>query len=177
MKYSNRAMGRYSVKRYKTKRRTKDLDLIYEELTSQKQIESLLNQPIDETKPGLGQHYCIHCAKYFETGYALKTHLKGKIHKRRVKELKGVPYTQEVSNAAVGVGLNSFLARVEQIKNEIGPQKEKNEQLLGEHLQTVLANVSTTESTLPYLDGVSPAQDDEQAKQPIPEDAEVVMEE
>lgn len=118
-------MGRYSVKRYKTKRRTKDLDLIYEELTSQKQIDSLLNQPIDETKPGLGQYYCIHCAKYFETAYALKTHLKTKIHKRRVKELKGVPYTQQVADAAVGCGVNSFLARVEQIKSQIGPQRRK----------------------------------------------------
>ncbi|CDO92906.1 unnamed protein product [Kluyveromyces dobzhanskii CBS 2104] len=147
-------MGRYSVKRYKTKRRTKDLDLIYDELTSQKQIDSLLNQPIDETKPGLGQYYCIHCSKYFETAYALKTHLKTKVHKRRVKELKGVPYTQEVANAAVGYNVNSFLARVEQIKSEVGPQKESNETVLASHLDAKLANVSTTESTLPYLDGV-----------------------
>lgn len=147
-------MGRYSVKRYKTKRRTKDLDLIYEELASQKQIDGLLNQPIDETKPGLGQHYCIHCAKYFETAYALKTHLKTKVHKRRVKELKGVPYTQEVANAAVGYNLNRFLARVEQIKTQVGPQKEENEKVLDSHLKSSLANVSTTESTLPYLDSI-----------------------
>lgn len=156
-------MGRYSVKRYKTKRRTKDLDLIYEELTSQNQIDSLLNQPIDETKPGLGQYYCIHCAKYFETAYALKTHLKTKIHKRRVKELKGVPYTQQVADAAVGCGVNSFLARVEQIKSQIGPQKEENEKILTSHLDTTLANVSTTESTLPYLDGAVQEQAQQEA--------------
>ncbi|AMD20190.1 HDL554Wp [Eremothecium sinecaudum] len=143
-------MGRYSVKRYKTKRRTKDLDLIYEDLASQQKMEKLLNQPLDETKPGLGQHYCVHCAKYFETGIALKTHLKGKVHKRRVKELKGVPYTQDVANAAAGHDLNKFLARVEEIKNHVGQQKETNEVLLKEHLETKLANIATTEPTLPY---------------------------
>lgn len=147
-------MGRYSVKRYKTKRRTKDLDLIYDELTSQSKIQSLLNQPIDETKPGLGQHYCIHCDKYFETAYALKTHLKGKVHRRRVKELKGVPYTQQVADAAAGIGLNNFLSRVEEIKSVVGPEKDKNEQLLEDHLHTKLADVKTTEATLPYLENL-----------------------
>ncbi|CAL9729477.1 bud site selection protein 20 [Monosporozyma unispora] len=142
-------MGRYSVKRYKTKRRTKDLDLIYEELASQEKITKLLNQPLDETKPGLGQHYCIHCAKYFETAIALKTHLKTKIHKRRVKELKDVPYTQEVANAAVGYNLNKFMARVEEIKTVVGPAKQSNEVELKNHLTTKLENVATTEPTLP----------------------------
>lgn len=147
-------MGRYSVKRYKTKRRTKDLDLIYEDLSSQQTVQNLLNQPLDENKPGLGQHYCIHCAKYFETAYALKTHLKGKIHKRRVKELKHIPYTQEVSDAAAGIGLTKFLKRVEQINNIVGPQKEQNEILLKQHLNTILDDAKTTEPTLPYLDNI-----------------------
>lgn len=143
-------MGRYSVKRYKTKRRTKDLDLIYDELASKDKIQQLLNQPLDETKPGLGQHYCIHCAKYLETAIALKTHLKSKRHKRRVSELKGVPYTQETSDAAAGYNLNKFLDRVEQIKGAVGAEKENNEQLLKEHLDKNLENVSTTEPTLPW---------------------------
>ncbi|SCU91087.1 LANO_0D10726g1_1 [Lachancea nothofagi CBS 11611] len=144
-------MGRYSVKRYKTKRRTKDLDLIFNDLTSPEKIQQLLNQPVDETKPGLGQHYCIHCDKYLETAIALKTHLKGKVHRRRVKELKGVPYTQEVSDAASGLNLQKFLNRVEQINQQVGPQKEVNETQLKAHLDTALANVATTEPTLPHL--------------------------
>ena len=48
-------MGRYSVKRYKTKRRTRDLDLIYNDLSSPESINKLKNQPWDELKPGLGQ--------------------------------------------------------------------------------------------------------------------------
>lgn len=137
------------MKRYKTKRRTKDLDLIYEDLASQAKIKELLNQPLDETKPGLGQHYCIHCAKYFETGVALKTHLKTKVHKRRVKELKDVPYTQEVANAAVGYNLNKFMERVNEIKTTVGPTKQNNEEELKSHLDAKLEHVATTEPTLP----------------------------
>ncbi|KAH3903235.1 Bud20p SCDLUD_000856 [Saccharomycodes ludwigii] len=158
-------MGRYSVKRYKTKRRTKDLDLIYNELVDQNKVQQLLNQPLDETKPGLGQHYCIHCAKYCETRAALKTHLKSKIHKRRVKELKAVPYTQEVADAAAGLNLNNFLNRVEQIKQKKEPVKENNEVLLKQYYDTTLTNISNTEPTLPYLKNVqdvkaNPAQKD-----------------
>lgn len=126
------------------------MDLIYNELASKDKIQQLLNQPLDETKPGLGQHYCIHCAKYLETAIALKTHLKSKRHKRRVSELKGVPYTQETSDAAAGYNLNKFLNRVEQIKGAVGAEKENNEQLLKEHLDKNLENVSTTEPTLPW---------------------------
>ncbi|ODV96476.1 hypothetical protein PACTADRAFT_23509, partial [Pachysolen tannophilus NRRL Y-2460] len=111
-------MGRYSVKRYKTKRRTRDLDLIFKDLSSKESIEKLKNQPLDETKPGLGQYYCIHCAKYFETNIALITHLKGKIHKRRAKELSERPYTQDESNAAASVDLLKFMKSVEKYKNE-----------------------------------------------------------
>ncbi|KAG0668243.1 Bud site selection protein 20 [Maudiozyma exigua] len=161
-------MGRYSVKRYKTKRRTKDLDLIYDDLSSQDKIQKLLNQPLDETKPGLGQHYCIHCAKYCETAMALKTHLKTKVHKRRVKELKGVPYTQEVANAAAGLNLNKFLNRVEQINKSVGPNKENNEALLKDHLDTTLRDIKSTEPTLPWAN--------EQKEQPVQEQQPVQQE-
>ena len=149
--YYQATMGRYSVKKYKTKRRIKDLDLIYDELSSQSKIQQLLNQPLDETKPGLGQHYCIQCAKYMETAYALKTHLKTKVHKRRVKDLKGMPYTQDVANAAAGVSLNKFLDRVSAIKDTIDPEKLQNEVLLKDHLTESLANIKTTEPTLPWV--------------------------
>lgn len=36
-------------------------------------------QPIDVEKPGLAQHYCVECAKYFETDCALRSHWKGKV--------------------------------------------------------------------------------------------------
>lgn len=163
------------MKRYKTKRRTKDLDLIFEDLASKEKIQQLLNQPLDETKPGLGQYYCIHCAKYFETAIALKTHLKTKKHSRRVKELKGVPYTQEVADAATGLNLNKFLNRVEQVKVEVGPEKENNELSLKEHLNTSLANASTVEPTLPWGNTDKELGSQSEEKITIDNDTEVIM--
>jgi len=109
-------MGRYSVKRYKTKRRTKDLDLIYNDLATPESILKLKDAPLDETKIGMGQFYCIHCAKYFENDQAIQAHYKSKIHKRRVKELKLRPYTNLESEAATGTNLQSFLESVEKHK-------------------------------------------------------------
>lgn len=122
-------MGRYSVKRYKTKRRTKDLDLIYNDLSRKESIVALKNQPLDENKPGLGQYYDIHCAKYFETQLALDRHLKGKPHKRRVKELKERPYTPLEAEAAAGVNMNKFMESVEKYK-AIELEKSENKEEL-----------------------------------------------
>ncbi|KAI5960284.1 uncharacterized protein KGF55_004576 [Candida pseudojiufengensis] len=109
-------MGRYSVKRYKTKRRTRDLDLIYDDLSTTQSINNLKNQPLDEYKPGLGQYYCIECAKYFENQISLDRHQKSKIHKRRVKILKERPYTPLEAEAASGVNLLKFVESVEKYK-------------------------------------------------------------
>lgn len=116
--YSKPTMGRYSVKRYKTKRRTRDLDSIfYDDLVSAERRDELLNkQPLDETKPGLGQHYCIECAKYFENKVAITTHVKGGIHKRRVKDLNARPYTPLESLAASGTSMELFAQSVEKYK-------------------------------------------------------------
>lgn len=109
-------MGRYSVKRYKTKRRTRDLDLIYNDISDINTIRKLKNQPLDENKPGLGQYYCIECAKYYENQHALDCHLKTKVHKRRVKELKQRPYTNLESEAASGTNMVKFMESVEKYK-------------------------------------------------------------
>ena len=120
-------MGRYSVKRYKTKRRTRDLDLIYNDLSSKESIMRLKNQPLDENKAGLGQYYCIECAKYFENQGALDRHTKGKVHKRRVRDLKQRPYTNLESEAATGVNMLKFMESVEKYK-ALEQFKEKNKQ-------------------------------------------------
>ena len=64
-------MGRYALKKKqtdkklkhmnKTKRKTKDIDEIHEDLKP-KRAEKLLNQDIDLDKPGSAQHYCLTCA-------------------------------------------------------------------------------------------------------------------
>ncbi|KAJ2386763.1 hypothetical protein GGI23_006423, partial [Coemansia sp. RSA 2559] len=50
--------------KYKTKRRTKDLDQIQEDLKPENKAQ-LLGQELDEDLPGLGQFYCVECSKYF----------------------------------------------------------------------------------------------------------------
>jgi bud site selection protein 20 len=76
----------------KTKRRTKDMDEIITDLKPEN-ILKLQSQPIDEDLPGLGQHYCVFCGRYFINKSALEDHLKTKEHKKRVKSSKEEPYT------------------------------------------------------------------------------------
>lgn len=82
-------------------------------MSTENSIEGLQQQPIDETKPGLGQHYCIPCAKYFETQSAKSHHQRGKVHKRRVKLLKEGPYTHEEANAAAGHDVAKYMNKKE----------------------------------------------------------------
>lgn len=49
------------TKQLKTRRRKRDLDEIDEDLKP-KNAEALLNQEIDDDKPGGAQFYCLHCA-------------------------------------------------------------------------------------------------------------------
>lgn len=138
-------MGRYSVKRYKTKRRTRDLDLVYEDLSSKESIQRLKNQPLDETKPGLGQYYCIECAKYFENQPALDRHWKGKIHKRRVKLLKVKPYSNLEAEAATGLNMQKFVESVEkykQLEQEKAAHKDEIDLMLYERKDTLDAIIT-----------------------------------
>ncbi|XP_023717196.1 zinc finger protein 593 homolog [Cryptotermes secundus] len=90
-------------KRWRTKRRKKDLDEIDEDL-KEENAEKLLNQEIDLDKPGNAQFYCLHCARYFISEQALKEHFRTKVHKRRLKALELEPYTIEESERAAGKG-------------------------------------------------------------------------
>ena len=77
-----------------------------------------------EDLPALGRHYCVECARWFETDSTLQAHLRGKPHKRRyaslclasshgvpllirvsyrVKQLKEGPWTQKEAEAVVGL--------------------------------------------------------------------------
>ncbi|XP_011449320.3 zinc finger protein 593 homolog isoform X2 [Magallana gigas] len=89
--------------KYRTKRKTKDLDEIHEDMKPAKS-QKLLNQEADFDKPGAGQFYCLHCAKYFINETSLKTHFKSKPHKRRLKALSIEPYTIEEAERAAGMG-------------------------------------------------------------------------
>ncbi|XP_076663940.1 zinc finger protein 593 homolog [Andrena cerasifolii] len=103
-------------KGWRTKRRTKDLDEINEDLKSEN-VKELLNQEVDFDKPGTGQYYCVHCARHFINDTALQDHFTTKVHKRRLKALELEPYTVEESERASGKG------------NYVVPQKRKIETL------------------------------------------------
>jgi bud site selection protein 20 len=76
----------------KTKRRVKDIDEIINDLKPENIIK-LQNQKLDEDLPGLGQFYCVFCARYFINGSSLNTHYKSKEHKKQIKRSNEPVYT------------------------------------------------------------------------------------
>jgi bud site selection protein 20 len=66
-------------------------------------MQKLLNQKIDDEKPGAGQHYCVTCSRYFISQTAQETHNKTKEHKKRFKVCQDVPYTIEEAERAGGL--------------------------------------------------------------------------
>ncbi|KAH9990581.1 hypothetical protein BJV77DRAFT_947209 [Russula vinacea] len=88
----------------RTRARTKDIDQIQLIDLDPKNRTKLEAQELDYEKPGLAQHYCVECAKYYETDSALQSHWRSKVHKRRCKALKEPAYTIEESERAAGLG-------------------------------------------------------------------------
>lgn len=128
-------MGRQQASKiYKTKRYTRDTDrILQEDLQSKASVQSLKHQSFDEYLPGLGQHYCIPCAKYFESDRALNTHTKTKVHKRVLKNIRFGPYTPEEAASGAGRDVEKFLAKKKQqewlqqqdaAKDELTPAKK-----------------------------------------------------
>ncbi|KAJ4388167.1 hypothetical protein N0V93_008774 [Gnomoniopsis smithogilvyi] len=87
----------------KTRRYKRDLDQIKADLLSPKHLKQYKDTKLVEDLPGLGRHYCIECAKWYDMESTLIAHRRGKPHKRRVKQLKEEPYTQKTAEAAVGL--------------------------------------------------------------------------
>lgn len=98
-------------KKCRTRRRTQDLDQIQQTLTLPHVTSADVALPQDLDLPGLGQFPCPACTKYFADVHALTKHLKGKMHKKRVKLLKEVPYTVEEAERAAGMGNALVLER------------------------------------------------------------------
>merc|ERR1711957_13325 len=76
----------------KTKRRVKDIDEIQTDLMPQN-IVKMQVQKLDEDLPGLGQFYCVFCARYFINPASLKTHFTSKEHKKQIKRSNEPMYT------------------------------------------------------------------------------------
>lgn len=96
----------------RTRARTRDLDQIQLLDLDPKNRAKLEAQELDYEKPGLAQHYCVECAKYYETDSALQSHWRSKLHKRRCKALKEPAYTIEESERAAGLGRDNKRAGV-----------------------------------------------------------------
>lgn len=60
-------------------------------------------RPVDLDKPGMGQFYCLCCAKYFINEDAMQKHVKSKVHKQRLKIVAEPQYTQQEAEAAAGM--------------------------------------------------------------------------
>jgi len=87
----NRAKDKTHRRIVKTKSYTKHNDQIYEDLKPEN-IVKVTSQPTDEDLPGLGQFYCVHCAKHYVNMKGLDDHKRTKDHKRQVKVLRNKPY-------------------------------------------------------------------------------------
>ncbi|KAK1709073.1 zinc finger-containing protein [Colletotrichum lupini] len=107
----------------KTRRKTRDVDQIKADLRSPRHLQRFTGLKAKEDLPGLGQHYCIECAKWFETEVSLVGHRKGKPHKRRVKQLKEEPYTQKEAEAVVGIRTD------DKGPNKGGPEKALDQEI------------------------------------------------
>ncbi|CAG8665736.1 hypothetical protein C2G38_1982836 [Gigaspora rosea] len=92
---------RDQYRKQRTRNYTKDLDQIHKEL---KELDEQMvsNQELDPDLPGFGKYPCVACSRYFINQKALDEHNRGKLHKKRIKLLKEVPYTQSEAEAAVG---------------------------------------------------------------------------
>ncbi|EAT80645.1 hypothetical protein HBI56_203900 [Parastagonospora nodorum] len=86
----------------KTRRHTRDLDQIHADLRDEKHLAEFKDAKPVEDLPGLGQHYCKECAKFFESETNFVAHQKGKVHKRRVKQLREEPYSIKEAEAGMG---------------------------------------------------------------------------
>ncbi|PHZ13830.1 uncharacterized protein RHIMIDRAFT_250030 [Rhizopus microsporus ATCC 52813] len=94
---------RDNYRKQRTRAYTRDLDQIHDDLKPDN-YEKMKHQEVDTDLPGLGQHYCVECARHFISDSHLQEHLKSKLHKRRLKKLEEEPYTQEEADRAAGIG-------------------------------------------------------------------------
>lgn len=87
---------------------------MHADLASKKHLQQYQGSKAPEDLPALGQHYCVECAKWFESETNLGKHAKGKPHKRRVRQLKEEPYSQKEAEAAVGLTTNNGMRTKEE---------------------------------------------------------------
>ena len=83
----NLAKNKFQGRKMKNKHYSRDLDLIYTDMKP-KNVQKIAEKDPDINLPGLGQFYCISCARHHVSEKALIDHKKTKFHKRRLKMLQ-----------------------------------------------------------------------------------------
>ena len=86
--------------------RYRDYDQVRADLTSSKHLALYQATKDPEDLPGLGKHYCVECAKWFESEHNLKAHCKGKNHKRRCVKIPSICFPLAVCSL---IEFESFL--------------------------------------------------------------------
>lgn len=95
--------GKASKRARRRRTLARAVDQIAEDLADAGKLAKLRAPPIDFDLPGLGQYYCVECARHFVDAGARKAHARSKPHKNRLKELKEKPYSQAEAEAAAGM--------------------------------------------------------------------------
>jgi bud site selection protein 20 len=67
----------------KTRRYRRDLDQIHDDLSTPRHLELYHETKDPNDLPALGEHYCIPCAKWFESEHNFGEHKRAKPHKKR----------------------------------------------------------------------------------------------
>jgi bud site selection protein 20 len=99
--------GANSKRKCRRHAQIRGLDAIATDLTNPHHLSQYKSYKGDASDlPAGGLHYCIECAKWFDSDANLVAHAKGKVHKRRVKDLKELPPSQREVEEAVGLGVD-----------------------------------------------------------------------
>jgi len=94
-KSRHRKQNKAIKRNFRTENRGRDLDQIFSDLEHPERFEK--KPTVDPDLPGQGQFYDRECARHFQTSDALEKHLKSKVHRRRLKQLKEKPYDPDVA--------------------------------------------------------------------------------
>lgn len=86
-----------------TARRRRDIDQVQDDIIKVAELQTdNLQFEEDDDLPGLGQFYCLQCAKHFADQVNLDNHKKTKPHKRRVKDVAQQQYSQTEADRGAG---------------------------------------------------------------------------
>ena len=89
-------------KHHDTKRRKRDIDQIQDDIIKEKETGENTLFEISDDLPGLGQFYCVCCARHFHDSTTLAVHTITKDHKRRLKDVAQKQFSQKESDWAAG---------------------------------------------------------------------------